>query len=62
MGQVDLAGDFIEPEATLMQTISVSEQAYFNRDAIRQDVLALTGCLCGQRRVPPCGRVSGSPY
>ena len=42
MGQVDLAGDFIEPEATLLQTISVSDQAYFNRDAIRQDVLALT--------------------
>lgn len=42
MGRVDLRGDFIKPKETLLAQTKVSEEAYFNRDAIRQDVLALT--------------------
>ncbi len=42
MGQVDIAGDFIEPEETLYQHLQVTDQEFFNRDVIRQDVLSLT--------------------
>ncbi len=42
MGQVDLAGDFIVPEEELITHVKVDEEPYYNRDAIRQDVLALT--------------------
>ncbi len=42
MGQVDLKGDFIILKEELITHIMVDEEAYFNRDVIRQDVLALT--------------------
>ncbi|MEZ4603424.1 MAG: hypothetical protein R2861_08475 [Desulfobacterales bacterium] len=42
MGQVDLAGDFGEPKATLLQDHQCIGTGVFRRDAIRQDVLAMT--------------------
>jgi len=42
MGRVDLAGDFIMPKEELLKNIKVADEEYFNRDAIRQDVLTLT--------------------
>lgn len=42
MGRIDLAGDFIVPEEELIAHVKVDEEPYYNRDAIRQDVLALT--------------------
>ena len=42
MGRVDLAGDFIMPKEELIKNIKVVNEEYFNRDAIRQDVLTLT--------------------
>ena len=42
MGEVDLAGDFIVPEEELITHVKVDEEPYYNRDVIRQDVLALT--------------------
>jgi outer membrane protein insertion porin family len=42
MGQVDLSGDFIIVKDELISNVKVGEQEYYNRDAIRQDVLNLT--------------------
>ena len=42
MGQVDLSGDFIIVKEELISNVKVGEQEYYNRDAIRQDVLNLT--------------------
>ncbi len=42
MGQVNLEGDFVIPKEELLKNIKVGEQEYYNRDAIRQDVLSLT--------------------
>ena len=48
MGQVDLSGDFIEPKEDLVKSIKVGEEAYYKRDTIRQDVLALTDIYADQ--------------
>jgi outer membrane protein insertion porin family len=42
MGQIDLSGDFIIVKEELISNVKVGEQEYYNRDAIRQDVLNLT--------------------
>lgn len=42
MGQVGVSGDFVLPEAELLAGIQVKKEEWYNRDAIRQDVLALT--------------------
>ena len=42
MGRVDLSGDFILLKEELIKNVKVGEQEYYNRDAIRQDVLTLT--------------------
>jgi len=41
MGQVDLSGDFIVPKEELIKNVKVGEEAYYKRDTIRQDVLAM---------------------
>ena len=42
MGLVDLEGEFITPKEELITHVMVGAEDYFNRDIIRQDVLALT--------------------
>ncbi|MBC2715076.1 MAG: outer membrane protein assembly factor BamA [Desulfobacteraceae bacterium] len=42
MGHVDLKGDFITPKKELITNVMVDEEAYYNRDVIRRDVLTLT--------------------
>jgi len=48
MGLVDLKGDFITPKEELITHVMVGEEVYFNRDVIRQDVLALTDIYADQ--------------
>jgi outer membrane protein insertion porin family len=42
MGKVDIEGDFIIPKEELFSHVKIGEQSFYNRDAIRQDVLNLT--------------------
>ena len=41
MGQVDLRGDLIEPKEKMMEKLSIRKEKFYNREAIRNDVLAL---------------------
>ena len=42
MGAVALSGDLIRPEAELHQKLAAPKEEYFNRQAIRQDVMILS--------------------
>jgi outer membrane protein insertion porin family len=42
MGEVRLAGDLIQPAESLHEKLASPEEAYFNRQAIRQDVMTLS--------------------
>lgn len=48
MGSVDLAGDLIVSEKDLMEKITVDEKAFFDRQAIRQDVVSITDVYADQ--------------
>jgi outer membrane protein insertion porin family len=42
IGQVGMAGDLIIPEAQLLEKVKITEEEYYNRDTLRQDVIALS--------------------
>jgi outer membrane protein insertion porin family len=42
MGSVDVDGDLISPKDELIAKLSCKKEPFFNRDAIRQDILTLT--------------------
>jgi outer membrane protein insertion porin family len=41
IGQVGMAGDLIIPEAQLLEKVKITDEEYYNRDTLRQDVIAL---------------------
>ena len=42
VGKVDVAGDLIKPKGELLKPLSITKEPYYNREKIRNDVLALT--------------------
>ncbi|MBI5062189.1 MAG: outer membrane protein assembly factor BamA, partial [Desulfatitalea sp.] len=42
VGKVDVTGDLIKPKEELLTPLSISQETYYNREKIRNDVLALT--------------------
>jgi len=42
VGTVTMAGDLIIPEEQLLEKVKITEEDYYNRDTLRQDVLELT--------------------
>jgi len=42
MGKVDLQGDLIRPKEKMMALLSVTKEKFYNRGAIRKDILTLT--------------------
>ncbi len=42
MGTVDFKGDMIVPKSELMETITIDEEDWFNRQALQKDVVAVT--------------------
>jgi len=42
VGNVDLAGDLIFPKQELLEKLSITQEEFFNREVVRNDVLALT--------------------
>jgi outer membrane protein insertion porin family len=42
VGAVKIAGDLIQPEAKLLETLKINKEPYFNREVVRNDVLHLT--------------------
>jgi outer membrane protein insertion porin family len=42
MGETRLSGDLILPEAELIEKLAAPEEPYFNRQAIREDVMAIS--------------------
>jgi outer membrane protein insertion porin family len=41
VGKVSLSGDLIVPEAVLMEKIKITDEEYYNREIIRNDILAI---------------------
>ncbi|MDX9787244.1 MAG: outer membrane protein assembly factor BamA [Desulfobacterales bacterium] len=41
VGKVDVDGDLILPKETLLAAVQIGKEAYFNRDVLRKDMLAL---------------------
>jgi outer membrane protein insertion porin family len=42
VGKVDLAGDLILPEQKLLEKIKITDEKFYNRETLRNDILALT--------------------
>jgi outer membrane protein insertion porin family len=42
VGKVAMSGDLIIPEAQLLEKVKISEEEFYNRDTLRQDVLKIT--------------------
>ncbi len=42
VGQVDIAGDAIQPENELMAAVEINDKEIYSRETVRKDVLALT--------------------
>ena len=42
VGNIDVAGDLILPKADLLKDLELGESVYFNREKLRNDVIALT--------------------
>ncbi len=42
VGQVDIEGDLVLSKEELMKKVSINQQTYYNREVVRNDVLALT--------------------
>ena len=42
VGKVDVAGDLILPHDELMAVLDIAKEEYYNRDAVRKDVLTIT--------------------
>ena len=42
VGKVDITGDLIQPKEALLKQLSIFQEAFFNRERIRNDVLFLT--------------------
>ncbi|MGM0453622.1 MAG: outer membrane protein assembly factor BamA [Thermodesulfobacteriota bacterium] len=42
MGDVEFKGDMIRPKSELMETITIDEETWFNRQALQSDVVAVT--------------------
>jgi outer membrane protein insertion porin family len=42
VGAVDLRGDLVLPPEELMEKVKIAEQEYYNREVVRNDVMALT--------------------
>lgn len=42
MGEVDLAGDLVMDEKTLLDKLKITDEKFYNREVIRDDVLTLT--------------------
>lgn len=42
VGRVDISGDFIKPEAELIEELKIREEEFYNREVIRSDILFLT--------------------
>jgi outer membrane protein insertion porin family len=42
VGAVTMAGDLIIPEEQLLESIKITEEEYYSRDTLRQDVISLT--------------------
>ena len=48
MGKVDLAGEFILPKQEMLSKLTAGKQAYYNREAIRKDMMTLTDMYADQ--------------
>ncbi|MFZ2633041.1 MAG: outer membrane protein assembly factor BamA [Desulfosalsimonadaceae bacterium] len=48
MGKVDLAGEYISPREEMLSKVTSGSQEYYNREAIRQDMLTLTDLYADQ--------------
>jgi len=42
VGKVDIEGDFVLPKESLMKMLKISNETFFNRGVLREDVLGLT--------------------
>jgi outer membrane protein insertion porin family len=42
VGQIDVAGDLIQPKEELLKDLGLGKSVYFNREKLRNDVIALT--------------------
>jgi outer membrane protein insertion porin family len=42
VGRVDVSGDLISPEPTLLSMLKISQEAFYNREIVRNDILRLT--------------------
>jgi outer membrane protein insertion porin family len=42
VGHIDVAGDLIQPKADLLENLELEKSEYFNREKLRNDVIALT--------------------
>jgi outer membrane protein insertion porin family len=42
VGKVDLTGDFLIPKEELLASLKITQEEYFNRETLRNDVLSLT--------------------
>lgn len=42
IGKVDITGDLILPKDELLKTLSITQETYFSREKLRNDVLAIT--------------------
>ena len=42
VGEVTMAGDLIIPQEQLLERLKITEEEYYNRDALRNDVITLT--------------------
>lgn len=42
VGKIDVSGDLIFPKETLLKQLHIGDDAYFNREKLQQDVIALT--------------------
>lgn len=48
MGSVDIQGDMIRPLEELLEMISIDQEAYFNQEVLRDDILLLTDLYADQ--------------
>lgn len=48
MGSVDIKGDMIKPLEEMLEMISIDQEAYFNQEVLRDDILLLTDLYADQ--------------
>jgi outer membrane protein insertion porin family len=63
VGQVDLAGDLIQPKEQLFAQMKLVEEEYFSREVMRSDVITLTDLYAdqGYARVDVSPRIDKNP-